>query len=91
MMSEVSNRTILLKVFASYRISLGENEFQIELPTSVKTVADLLVWLANTNPAWGEVVSATDKLIAVNQVLTDVSAPICGGDEVAFLPPVTGG
>ena len=29
--------------------------------------------------------------VAVNQVLAHRSAPLAAGDEVAFLPPVTGG
>lgn len=90
-MLEANNSTILLKVFASYRLALGQNEFQLETPASVKTVADLLTWLSHSKPSWDAVTSAEDKLIAVNQVLTDTSQPICHGDEVAFLPPITGG
>ena len=29
--------------------------------------------------------------VAVNQVIADAETPLHAGDEVAFLPPVTGG
>ena len=91
MMPEAQHIQIQFKVFARYRVTLDLSEVTLDVPATVTTVGDLVAWLARTKPKWREVVSAADKLIAVNQVLTDATAPIQAGDEVAFLPPVTGG
>jgi len=47
--------------------------------------------LLNENPSLPSRETDSNIKVAVNQVLVDWSSLINNGDEVAFLPPVTGG
>ncbi|HJV49118.1 MAG TPA: MoaD/ThiS family protein [Geothrix sp.] len=72
---------ITVKSFARYRALLGFSE--LERP-AVPTLGDLL-----TDPAFAAL--PKDALLAVNQSFADRSAPLKDGDEVALMPPVSGG
>ncbi len=78
--------------FASIREKLGRNAEEIDLPSGVATIASLRSHLRARGGAWAEAL-ADGKLLraAVNQDMSQPSAAIKGGDEVAFFPPVTGG
>jgi len=78
--------------FAALREQLGTAGEEIELPSSVGTVAALRGYLRGRGGAW-ELALADGKLVrmAVNQDMAQPSAAIKAGDEVAFFPPVTGG
>jgi molybdopterin synthase catalytic subunit len=74
--------------FGQLRDVAGRSEDQIELPpdASVETVfrhyADRLPRLRELGPS---------VVVARNQQFTDASSPLSEGDEIAFLPPVSGG
>lgn len=72
---------ITVKCFARYRALLGFTER--DLPVAA-TVGDLLEApvLANL---------PMDALLAVNQRFADRATPLKDGDEVALMPPVSGG
>jgi len=72
---------ITVKCFARYRALLGFAE--LELPV-VATIGDLL-----TDPRLARL--PTDALMAVNQSFADRTTPLADGDEVALMPPVSGG
>jgi len=78
--------------FASLREQLGTGGEEIELPAGAGTLADLRAHLARRGGAW-QTALAEGKLVrmALNQDMVKASAPLRGGDEVAFFPPVTGG
>ncbi|GIX30318.1 MAG: molybdopterin synthase sulfur carrier subunit [Porticoccaceae bacterium] len=57
----------------------------------IATVADLIARVAARDPALGRELAAPEVLVAVNQRVVSRSAKVAAGDEVAFLPPVTGG
>lgn len=62
------------------------------LPGDVRTLADLKAWIAAQSPPLGRMLAATPLRLAVNQALVqDLSLPIAAGDEIAFLPPMSGG
>ena len=83
---------IAVHYFASIRENLGTGLEKLELPAGVGTVAQLIDHLAEKHGgAWAEVLGAKSVMIAVNHEMTDRSAPVANGDEVAFFPPVTGG
>ena len=78
--------------FASVREKLGKDTEEIELPAGVATVAGLRSHLSARGGVWAEAL-ADGKLLraAVNQDMSQPTASIKAGDEVAFFPPVTGG
>ena len=42
-------------------------------------------------PQLGVAVALEDLRVAINQQFADADAPLQGGDELAFLPPISGG
>lgn len=72
---------ITVKAFARYRALLGFHE--LELPAA-PTLGDLLA-----NPRLAGL--PKDALLAVNQSFADRAMSLADGDEVALMPPVSGG
>jgi molybdopterin converting factor small subunit len=65
---------------------------EIALPGNVHTLKDLKEWVARQQPLLGEAMAATRTRLIINQcVAHDLSQPVTDGDEVAFLPPMSGG
>ena len=64
-----------------------------EIPVSdeIKCVEDVILYLDTLNPYLGKELRKPFTLVSVNKNLVKTDFPIVGGDEVAFLPPVTGG
>ena len=64
----------------------------VVLPQEVKTLADLKSWIARTEPGLGQAMEKTPTRLVVNQcVAQDLSRSLSDGDEIAFLPPMSGG
>jgi len=82
---------IQLRYFASLRERLGIGDEAVTLPDDVDTVAGLQRWLQDRGEPWSGALADEHLLIAVNQKITERSASIRDGDEVAWFPPVTGG
>lgn len=72
---------ITVKCFARYRALLGFSD--LSLP-AVPTLGDLLA-----DPRLAAL--PKDALLAVNQSFADRSTALADGDEVALMPPVSGG
>lgn len=65
---------------------------EVVLPGEVRTLSDLKNWLARQQPLLGQAMAATTTRLVVNQcVAHDMTAPVADGDEIAFLPPMSGG
>ena len=65
---------------------------EIALPGDVHTLKDLKDWVARQEPVLGAAMAATRTKLIVNQcVVHDLSQVLTDGDEVAFLPPMSGG
>ena len=81
-----------LRFFASLRETLGVSQENVTIPASVKTIADLRLYLIERGHPWSEVLAAGKVLrCALNQHMVDPSTSLQEGAEVAFFPPVTGG
>lgn len=78
--------TVLL--FAGIRQRVGAAQIELELPEPA-TVAQLRRHIAATHPAIGD---ALDHCrVAINQEFVRDEHPVGPGDEVALIPPVSGG
>jgi Molybdopterin converting factor, small subunit len=70
----------------------GDGRDDLAVPPNVMTLADLKDWLAHRDPALGAALATTRTHIVLNQeIVHDMALPIGDGDEVAFLPPMSGG
>jgi sulfur-carrier protein len=59
---------------------------------AAQNVAELLVFLKNRGGVWAqELAEGKAYKVAVNHALANMQTPLKSGDEVALLPPVTGG
>ncbi len=79
---------VTVKLFGSIREAAGAKELAVSLPEG-STVTDLRLLLARDHPSFEEM---ADRLrISVNYEFVSGDAALSEGDEVAFLPPVSGG
>jgi sulfur-carrier protein len=78
--------------FAWLRERIGVPEEDVELPPEVKTVGDLMQWLAGRNEAYAYAFE-NPKIVraAIDRRHVKPAAPIAGAGEIAFFPPMTGG
>jgi MoaE-MoaD fusion protein len=86
-MPEAATMRVDVRLFASYREAAGTNHLSTELPAGAR-VGDLLRALQARVPGLG----ASRGLVAVNRAYVESDdAPLQPGDEVALIPPVSGG
>ena len=78
---------VRLRFFAHYRDLTGTRECEAELPAGA-TVADLLKQL-RSDPCFAALPAA--PLVAVNREYADHDRRLETGDEIALIPPVSGG
>lgn len=77
--------------FARYKDALDRGEESLEFNDEIATVSSLQNHLCTRGQTWQSTVGDSRTLVAVNQEISQLEAPIKDGDEVAFFPPVTGG
>jgi len=81
---------VTIKYFASIREVLGQGSESRQ--TSALTLAGLRDELLASSPAHAASLARGRAVrMALNQVMSDESALLTDGCEVAFFPPVTGG
>jgi MoaE-MoaD fusion protein len=78
---------VSVRLFAGLRERAGTDRLQVELPEGAR-VADVLAALSAT-PV-GEL-RPRECVVAVNREYAAADAPVRAGDEVALVPPVSGG
>ncbi|MEF9965550.1 MAG: MoaD/ThiS family protein [Comamonas sp.] len=83
-------KTVQLRYFAGIREAIGSGSEAFA--TDATTLAELRdALLARGEPYASCLARGRAVRTAVNQVLSEESAPLEAGCEVAFFPPVTGG
>jgi sulfur-carrier protein len=78
--------------FAWVRERIGKPEEEIDPPANVRTVAELVAWLAGRGEEYAyafENAKVIRAAIDRNHVRPDTQ--IAGAREIAFFPPMTGG
>ena len=77
--------------FAALRTTLGTSEEEMTPPPKVKTIGDLMTWLAQCSDAHRQAFSLPSIQVAADCQYVDKDHALRGVKEVAFFPPVTGG
>jgi MoaE-MoaD fusion protein len=81
--------TVRVRLFAVLRESVGHEAIELRLPAGA-TAADALEELAR-QPALGELLERMPVRLAVNREIVVATTPLDPGDELALIPPVSGG
>ena len=78
--------------FAWIRERVGKTEEDIDLPSSVQTVGDLVAWLKERGEEYAYAFE-NQKVVraALDRVHARHEAKIAGAREIALFPPMTGG
>ena len=81
---------ITVRFFAMLKGLVGSEEVELEVESGL-TVGELKNRLIEKYPPLKEVLSSRSVLVSVNQEFGDNTTEIKDGDEVALLPPFSGG
>ena len=85
---ELDTLRVTVRLFASYREKVGQAQVDLELPhgASVGDVAEAMLRSYPQLPG-----TAANLVVAVNQEYQEHDYVLSEGDEVALIPPVSGG
>jgi molybdopterin synthase catalytic subunit len=78
-----------VRLFAILRERAGSDAVEIELAEGA-TVADALAALSR-QPALSDLIARLPVRMAVNREYADATTPLAAGDELALIPPISGG
>jgi len=78
-----------VRLFAILRERMGAGHVQLELPSG-STVADAIASLAQLEPL-ADVLERLPVRLAVNRDYASAETVLCADDELALIPPVSGG
>jgi molybdopterin converting factor subunit 1 len=79
-----------VRLFAVLRERAGRDSLEIEVPEGA-TVAEAMRALAAESEPLAEALEAMPVVMAVNRSYADAKATLSDGDELALIPPVSGG
>jgi sulfur-carrier protein len=78
--------------FAWVRERMGRGGERVALPVEVATVADLIDWLAQRDPAGAAAFAEPMRIrAAIDGAMVGSDHPITAAREISLFPPVTGG
>ena len=81
-----------LLYFAWVRERVGKTEEEIAPPAGVKTIGELMEWLAGRGEEYAHAFeNRTVIRAAIDKSHVRADAAIAGAREIAFFPPMTGG
>jgi sulfur-carrier protein len=83
---------VKVRYFAWVRERVGVAEEDIDPPSGIATIADLVGWLTKRGEGYAYAFE-NPKVIraAIDKSHVRADAPIRGASEIAFFPPMTGG
>ena len=81
---------IRLIYFASLRTIAGKDEETLDLDQETN-IQQLGERIRKTTPQIGEMILGKKIMVAVNQDVAQLDTVVKDGDEIAFLPPFSGG
>ncbi len=82
---------VRLLYFARVRDFMGCSEDTVEIDTAKLDGAGLIDWMAAKAPAVAEKLRDPSIRLIINQEIGAMDRPIVDGDEVALVPPFSGG
>jgi molybdopterin synthase catalytic subunit len=82
--------TLRVRLFAILRERAGRESVEIDVAEGA-TVGDALAAIAAAGGPLAEALEAMPVVMAVNRSYADAEAPLSAGDELALIPPVSGG
>lgn len=77
--------------FGPIRDCAGCSQMEIVLPPQVDSLAALRAWLSARDPILGEAMQSPAIRVAIDHAFVARDAPIAGGEEIAFMSPLSGG
>lgn len=77
-------------VFLGKLRALASADLAAALPAEVNTLGGLKDWIAKHDPLLNAALACT-LMVLNREIVRDVALGIGDGDEVAFLPPMSGG
>jgi len=81
---------IKVRFFAMLRQVVEDGEVEVDA-SEIRTVGDLLDKMDGDRPGLRQAVENAGAKVAVNHEFATFDAPVRSGDEVAFIPPMSGG
>ena len=83
---------MVVKYFSWIKEHIGKSEEQIDLPSNITNVNQLINYLNEIDQKYNIIFKKKELIkIAVNKTYSSFDTNINNNDEIAFFPPVTGG
>ena len=83
---------MVVKYFSWIKEHIGKSEEQIDLPSYITNVNQLINYLNEIDEKYNIIFEKKELIkIAVNKTYSSFDDKISNSDEIAFFPPVTGG
>ena len=83
---------MIVKYFSWIKEHIGKSEEQIDLPSNITNVNQLINYLDEIDKKYNIIFEKKELIkIAVNKTYSSFDDKISNSDEIAFFPPVTGG
>jgi molybdopterin synthase sulfur carrier subunit len=84
--------SVRLRYFAWVRERIGKPEEVVEAPPEIKTVGELMAWLASRGEEYAYAFETPHVIrAAIDRRHVRTDAAIKDAGEIAFFPPMTGG
>ncbi len=84
--------SVTLRYFAWVRERIGKTDEVVDLPADVRTVGDVVAWLARRGEEYAHAFENPRVVrAAIDRRHVRADAGVAGAREIAFFPPMTGG